>query len=572
MTRMSACIVCALVAGATSASFVPQPQAHGQAQSGVVMGRQVSPGPRPEGTGSIRGRVIENSEGRPLRGVRIGASWRGPSADEGAQFAARTDGDGVFTIDRLPDGSYFVSVSRRGFFDDPGGAPASRQVTIRNGAAIDIGDVRFVRGGVITGRVVDEHGEPVERARVTPVARLTGQGVLTTLGATSTTDDRGAYRLHGLSRGTYTVRVLPIGPSGRGPLRLQGAEPELLPAFAGSAGDLASADFVELQAGSEAVLDVRLPSGRLTTVSGQIVLAHDPATPSRPNVWLRPVDRGAQVRLANAAVQPDGRFEFLDVAPGRYLLVAEEDLVSTPQGPGRRRAGWVEIAVAGEALTEVAVPMGYGAMVRGRIEVDDGGYGELASRPLHVVASGFGDSHPVTGSPPRAAAVREFAFELRDVLGHAQLEVPLLTDGVWQKAVLIDGEDASDGFDFPPSGTIDGVVILVSTRQSGVSGRVLGARGDMQGVSVLALPEGRVDVSRGRHSRWHIVAASADGTFTADGLRPGRYTVVALSPAMRSVFDRMNREARQALVAANGRAVDVVEGRLTTVTPSLVER
>lgn len=62
----------------------------------------------------------------------------------------------------------------------------------------------------------------------------------------------------------------------------------------------------------------------------------------------------------------------------KYRVVAEEPMVSTPKGPMRRRAGWAEIAVSGEQVTGVFVPIGFGAMVRGRVEIDDGDPATLA--------------------------------------------------------------------------------------------------------------------------------------------------------------------------------------------------
>jgi hypothetical protein len=393
------------------------------------------------------------------------------------------------------------------------------------------------------------------------------------LGGTSVTDDRGVYRAHGLLPAKYTVRVEPLGPSARGQVRLQGNEPELLPAFATSAPEPSAAEFVEVRAGEDVVLDVRLSAGRLSRVTGQIVVAGgDTTTSAQPNVSLRPVEGGVQLQLTAARAQSDGRFELLDVAPGRYRVVVEEPMVFTPEGPTRRRAGWAEIAVTGEPVTDVVVPIGFGAVVRGRVEIEEGDQVALADRPLQVMAPALIGSTPVPSASMTSASTTDLSFELRDVLGHRQFQVMGLPPGWWLKSVLIDGEDAFDGWVFPVSGVVDGVVLLVTSRQSGVSGRVQSSGRDLQGASVLVLPVGNVDATRGAHASRHIASVSMDGTFTAPGLRPGRYTLLALSPRMRSVYDRLDLEQRQALVGTHGRPVDVVEGRLTTASLPLVER
>lgn len=170
-----------------------------------------------------------------------------------------------------------------------------------------------------------------------------------------------------------------------------------------------------------------------------------------------------------------------------------------------------------------------------------------------------------------ATSTTDLAFELRDVLGHRQLQVNGLPPGWWLKAVLVGGEDAFDGLLFPASGVFDDVVLLVSARPSGVGGRVQGSGGQLQGASVLVLPVATIDALRPTQANLRIASVSADGAFAASALRPGRYTLAALSPRMRSVYDALDREARRALVDTHGRHVDVVEGRLGTVTLRLVE-
>ncbi len=539
-----------------------------QAQSTVVWGQLRTQ--RPDGAGGVSGRVVDATAGRPLHGATISLSWRATGTDVPVHFSARTGVDGSFAIEQLPDGAYFVHVRREGFVDPPG-MHTARQVEVRGGATIDIGDVRLLRGGVLTGRVLDEHGEPVERARVTPILRPLGHELLTPIGRITTTDDRGVYRAHGLTPGTYTVRAVPIGPSGRGPVRLQGEEPELLPAFAPSAGEPSTADFVEVRAGEEALLDVRLPAGRVATVVGRVAITDDGPVSSGLTVSLRPPAGDMQLHLASGVTRPGGHFEFTDVAPGRYLVVAEEPAVHTRQGPIRRRVGWVEIAVTGEPVTGVVVPMGYGSTVRGRIEVDGGEFATLVGRPPHVVASASAERRPLPGPSIHAQVTRDLTFELTDVWGHRQVQVMGLPSGWWLKSVLIEGEDAVDGHAFPVSGTVDGVVLLVSARPSGITGRVQGTGGQLQGASVVVLPGDGSGPRPGPAARRDVASVAADGAFTATGVRPGRYTLVALSPRARSAYDRLGREARQALIAAHGRPVDVVEGRLETVTLRLVE-
>jgi hypothetical protein len=543
-----------------------------QTRSGVVTSSPRQPAQRPDGTGTLRGRVVEGTTGQPLRGATVSANWRGLDGAGQARFSTSSDGLGMFAIDLLPDGAYVVHVQRQGFYDEPGAPPSYRQVTLRGGGTIDLGDVRLARGGVLTGRVLDDGGEPVVGAMVTPIGRPPGQDVLLPLGGMVVTDDRGIYRAHGLMPSSYTVRVAPVGPSARGSVRLQGSEPWPLPSFATSASEASAAEFVGVRAGEEAILDVRLGAGRLSRVTGQVVVQGAPTSSTPISVLLRPVDPGVQLPLASARAQTDGRFEFFDIAPGRYRVVAEEPMGVTPQGRYRRRAGWAEMAVSGEPLVEVTVPMGFGTLVRGRLEVEEGGETALLNRALEVVTSSVPSKHVLHSGSMTSSTIRDLAFTLPDVLGHQQLHVQGLPPGWWLKAVLIDGEDAFGGHDFPLSGAVDGVVLLVTARPSGVRGRVESRGIDLRGASVLVLPGDSTEAAHRPQAIQRIAGVSMDGSFTAEALRPGRYRLIALTPRGRSAYDQLGHEERQALLAAQGRVVDVVEGRLVTVVLPLADR
>src|SRR4029079_8964196 len=73
-------------------------------------------------------------------------------------------------------------------------------------------DLRLVRGGVVTGRIGDEDGEPLTRALVT-VQRyqyLRGERQLQPAGGDQT-DDRGQYRVFGLRPGDYYISATNAG-------------------------------------------------------------------------------------------------------------------------------------------------------------------------------------------------------------------------------------------------------------------------------------------------------------------------------------------------------------------------
>src|SRR5690606_656206 len=77
-------------------------------------------------------------------------------------------------------------------------------------------DFALLRGGVITGRILDEYGEPLANVRVSAMrSEMTPAGRRMSGGArAATTDDTGAFRLFGLAPGAYYVSAMLQAPDG----------------------------------------------------------------------------------------------------------------------------------------------------------------------------------------------------------------------------------------------------------------------------------------------------------------------------------------------------------------------
>ena len=165
-----------------------------------VAGQVPAPAPttQPAKTGTIKGTVV-NENGQPLHNVRISISTIG-SINEG--HATSTDREGNFELNGLAPVNYRVVPWRSTYtpvLDDT-------QPNIYR-----VGDfVRLVmmKGGVITGTVTSQTGEPVVgvRVRAKPIADNDRQPFpYRRFVPERMTDDRGVYRIYGLPAGTYVV-------------------------------------------------------------------------------------------------------------------------------------------------------------------------------------------------------------------------------------------------------------------------------------------------------------------------------------------------------------------------------
>ena len=170
----------------------------------------------PSGTGSISGVVMQDDpSARPMRRVRVSVR----SADQRVERIAVTDNEGRFRVDHLAAGRYSVTATKPAFVtvyygSKRAGRGPGTPVALTAGQKMDGLTMRMPRGGVISGRVVDDFGVPVQNAQ----ARLfqyqntsTGRTLTFAPGAQTTglTDDRGAFRLYGLAAGEYVLSISP---------------------------------------------------------------------------------------------------------------------------------------------------------------------------------------------------------------------------------------------------------------------------------------------------------------------------------------------------------------------------
>jgi uncharacterized protein (DUF2141 family) len=385
------------------------------------------PLPAKAGTGVISG-TVSVASGLPAVGARIMLS----GADLPAGRTAMTDNQGRFTIQGLAAGSYRLAVSKPGHVTVSYG----QRRPVGPGTAIQLSDgerrditLQLPRGGVITGMVVDERGEPAINTSVRGMRAMlmSGRRRLQST-ANATTDDRGIYRLHSLQPGDYAVCVtarnmMPQNDAQRiqseldglrrsyetitGPnaaavqqqmatriAQLQAQLPDQIEPAAGYAPVCYPATaatpttLVPVAAGEERVgIDLQLQLMPVARIEGLIIA---PAGVNAQNVQvsLENADENmADLERYGTNADNDGRFRFTNVAPGRYKLLAR---TVGSGGPGLMRGGgavvggargrgampqstepplWAraDITVAGQDMTNIALELQRGMSLSGHV-------------------------------------------------------------------------------------------------------------------------------------------------------------------------------------------------------------
>jgi hypothetical protein len=219
---------------------------------------------KPKREGVISGRVIAD-DGQPMGGAQVTAVGAGKSPLTIAGQTTNCDADGNFKVTGLSHGVYSIVAWA------PGYVPVQDQSRkYRIGESVII---RMARGGVITGRVTDEFGEPMvgvrvaaDRVRDSEGKPGAGAATMNEMYSSWSTDDRGVYRVYGLEAGAYVVGVNVATPIFGG-LGETSREP---PTYHPSSPRGAAAE-VNLRGAEEvAGVDIRARGGRGRSISGTV--------------------------------------------------------------------------------------------------------------------------------------------------------------------------------------------------------------------------------------------------------------------------------------------------------------
>ena len=155
--------------------------------------------------GSVSGRVTIKDKG--AAGVAVGLRKSEVVNQFESYLKGTTDHDGYYRIGNLSPGAYEVTLSAPAFV--PSDNQKSKTVIVGEDENVDDINFSLVRGGVITGKVTDADGRALiqQQVYVYRIEAFEQQGPQQPRfpANNATTDDRGIYRIYGLTAGRYKV-------------------------------------------------------------------------------------------------------------------------------------------------------------------------------------------------------------------------------------------------------------------------------------------------------------------------------------------------------------------------------
>ncbi len=506
----------------------------------VQSSRAMPPPSPPQDLCTIEGQVFDASTGEPLRKASI--SMNGVHS-----YGATSDAAGKFSISGIEPGPYRVNASHTGFLnmqynarrpDGPGTQLSLARAQKMTGVVF-----RLTPHGVITGRILDEDGDPLQNVQIQLLRMVytRGRKQLQQYNG-GNTNDLGEYRISGIQPGkyyfcaTYRGRLNMVVMDGDfrvagGPLRPQ---EDYAPTFYPGVTDIVAAVPMEMKPGQQ-LQGINLKLTKITTfsVKGTVINTTAPAPASDPlsgraapvrmnnvNIQLEPRNSlNPQGMSQGAGLRPDGTFEFPSVAPGTYNLVA----ISI--NGNLRHAAVLPIDVGSANLEGVTLTINPGVTVSGHIRVDGDTTDPTSGFMVRLSpwAPGFNVGPP---QPARADASNNFSF---DDVNPERFEVSVtpLAGSLYLKSIRAGDADVLDtGLDLTGGGSAS-LDIVIGVNAPQITGAVQDPATQQPALAatVVLIPQEK----ERRETNLYYRTASTDqsGNFTFPRVNPGEYKIYA---------------------------------------------
>ncbi len=496
--------------------------------------------------GTIEGTVVDSATQGPVRKAQIVVVYRGPlpgttpAAGNGtgpvfmsgrrmigggtvgglhelgsASFqpaTAVTDESGSFVFRNIAPGLYSVQAMHPRYPIKPVNA-AGTQVTLKPGETTRM-SIPLTPGASITGRVLDEDGEPLPGCSVQLRSATSRQPGVVSMGGEAS-NDQGAYRIYGLHAGRYIAFAACGRPAFQPRPFSSGPPPQPTTGYPAvyypQASDASAATPIEVAAGTElSGIDFQMRPARVYTVTGT-VSGFDRQAPQQQNrmilVNLNQAKQAATMSRG-ARVNPEtGAFELPNVFPGSYIVTATQ-LSPDPNAGMMAARQQVEVT---DQPTHVNLVLQKPLDIRGTFTIE--GNREVAKEHLGVSVIPA-DDEVTPMSRPRPDVDRDGTFVLRSTPPGRWLLFAYGSD-VYTRAVEADGQTLPNNVLDTTTGTVGSLRIVVSTRTATAQGR--GTPG-----TVYSLVR---DDSDPRLMRPYSGVADPNGAVRISGVPPGSYGV-----------------------------------------------
>lgn len=475
---------------------------------------------------SVEGTVINSVSGEPVKKAHVTLV---PFAKGASRYSTVTDAAGHFLIDEADAGRFQLMADRSGYIQPAspnGNAKYSGAMTLEKGQKINEIVLKLAPQGVISGRILDEDGDPLGNVTIRCLGMFYdgGKQQLEDNGPGTTTNELGEFRLSGLSAGKYIVSATSQSNEmsqrvHERPLRTGRAavEEAYVTTFYPSTINPGSASPVAVGAGAQVSgINITLTRIRTVSVKGHVSTG---TLSRRTDVILLPREE-TRSRLGGTegTVDPKGNFQLNKVVPGSYILLA---LDAVERVEGKRYSAQMPLEVRDANIEEIELELQPPAEIQGHLVVEDNG--DLKSRPFQLLLQ----SRSAGGQARWLHLLDESTFQVEEIGFEGPYDVLLsrLPADFYVKSIRLGERDVLEtGFDFTP-GTKDVLTVVLNPNGGQIEGSVQNAKDDpAAGAKVTLIP----DAGHRSYSRYYKTAdADEHGHFSIKGVAPGEYKIYA---------------------------------------------
>jgi len=502
----------------------------------------------------VSGIVLRSLDGSPLKSATVMLS---NSADQEHTIATKTTADGHFELKNVPAAQYHLSVMKNGFVTqkygqrkpgDPGSLMTLRAKERKTELSF-----KMIRAGVISGKILDEDGEPMMNVSVSALRQSYREGKKEFGAETwAQTDDLGEYRLFGLPAGQYFVSAemqhygTVVGDREYSGADKNSPEKGYAKTFYPGSPDIGRASSIFVKAGEEIPsTDILMTQSVVYRVRGKVVypFAHKAKDDTQIEVARRGNRLSWDFMRNQGAIKPDGTFEIPEMPTGEYTLTVmffdQDKLYSTEQ----------DIEVAGADLDGINLTLSPGTSIRGIVQWE-------GKPSTEGVASVMLQSPTAAASWGVQAHIEDNnRFTLKSVPeGTFRVDVRGLGPDCYVKQITYGETVITDNL-LHLKGAAGDLQIIVSSKGARVDGLVTNDESlPVAGVWVVAVPD---EARRSEDDSYGAVTSDQYGHYALRGLKPGAYKLFSWDGIERGQWE--DRDFLK-LNEAKGTAVSVVDG------------
>jgi len=485
--------------------------------------------PEAEAPGSIQGTVLSGATGQVLRRAQVTLK---PANSAGAGLFQTTDESGSFSFPKVATGRYSITVQRDGYMPLSAGRIGDYKMppifSVNSGETISSFVFRMTPSGVVTGKVKFDDAEPAADVMIQLYRSYYERGRHGYIAsATTRTDDRGEYRVHGLDPGSYYVvaiyRAPPRPPDAQEQTRKDGLGnpvPELSYAvtFFPQAKKMSDAVPVKVAPGDEVGgIDIFLTLVHTVHIRGQVFSTVKGGLIAGPRVTLRmnDADNTASVSAPmTVTLDKDQSFDVEGVTAGPYLLMA------SGTENGLTLTGRVPINIGDSDVANADVTIGPESLWTGKVHMDDDDSAlptglTILLQPRRTTASASGAAVSENGEFS-VTFVPDETYDLYVLNG---------PDNSYLKSVRIANADRlSQGLEASPGDAPAPLDVRLRSQGGQVVGRAVTADPKVvaSGATITLIP----NPSAGRVQAYQTAQADEYGNFLLRGIPPGTYVLV----------------------------------------------